>query len=255
METIQTTSTEYQSMVMELVESRNIIEKFINSCSHTLRGPLNTIKGLAYVLEETNQSESETKKMLKLIDHTAHKMEGVLTQLEQFLEHSRNKIVVEPLDLNHLVRDLVLEHQKALKARSIDVTMEIEQSQPFLSDSEKIRLILSHIVSNAIQFCDDEKERHFIKINVKVYSSSCEISILDNGIGISEESLDRVFQLFYRGSEKSQGPGAGLYIAREAVERIGGKISVDSRLHLGSKFFLWIPSQPEQDSSTKSIGE
>jgi len=255
METIQTTSTAYRYVVSELVESRNVIEKFINSCSHTLRGPLSTIKGLAYVLEETDQSESETKKMLKLIDDTAHKMEGVLTQLEQFLQHSRNKLVIESLDLNHLVRDLMLEHRKALKARSIDVTMEIEQSQPFFSDSEKIRLILSHIISNAIQFYDDEKGRHFIQISAKVHSSSCEISILDNGIGISQECQDRIFQLFYRGSEKSQGPGVGLYIAREAVERIGGKISVDSRLHHGSKFFLWIPSQPEQGISTKSIGE
>ncbi|HWA34189.1 MAG TPA: HAMP domain-containing sensor histidine kinase [Cyclobacteriaceae bacterium] len=243
MKTIQSPSADYQTLVMELVESRNIIEKFINSCSHSLRGPLKTIKGLAYVLEKNNQSESETRKLLKLIDHTAFKMEGVLTQLEQFLQNSRNEIAVESLDLNQLVGEVIREHRESLEARFIDVAFEVEQDQPFVSDQNKIRLILSQIISNAIQFYDNEKARRFIKIKVSVLSSSCEISILDNGIGISHESQDKIFKPFYRGSEKSQGPGIGLYIAREAIEKIGGRISVDSRQHLGSKFFLWVPSQ------------
>lgn len=243
MSAIQTTSHDYQTLATELIEAKKVIEKFINCCSHSLRSPIKTIQGLAYVLEQHDPSENDSKKLLKLIDDTALKMENVLTQLEQFLQNSKKEIVKESLDLDQLVRGVVLDYQHSLKARSIDLTVEVEQSQPFFSDSGKLRFILSQIVLNAIQFYDNEKTRSFINIKVNVLSSSCEISILDNGIGIQQESQDKIFQLFYRGSDKAQGPGIGLYAARVIIDKMGGKISVDSRLHHGTKFFLWVPSQ------------
>ena len=93
-----------------------------------------------------------------------------------------------------------------------------------------------------------------IGIQVKVTSSSCSIHIRDNGIGISSSVLPHIFQLFYRGSDKSTGSGVGLYIVKEVIEKMQGTIRVESIEGAGTSFFVTIPLQETQNTSmpTKS---
>jgi signal transduction histidine kinase len=244
-------SSENQAMKLELVKAQNVIDRFITSCSHSLRGPLKTIKGLTNV-----DQHCEIKLILKLIDQTVHKMETILTDLEHFLENSKRELQIEEIDIERLVNDIIEEYRTDLDMKNIKVSIEMEKLNSFYSDKERLRLVLSNLLSNAIHFNDENKSMHFIKLQISIHESSCEISVLDNGIGISSECGDKIFHLFYRASEKSTGAGVGLWIARDAMEKLGGLISVDSKLYLGSKFFIWMPNKFAETNSErlKEIG-
>lgn len=81
-----------------------------------------------------------------------------------------------------------------------------------------------------------------IYIDVNTFSSSFEIAVRDNGIGIAPESLEKIFQLFFRGTEKSSGAGLGLYVVKEIVEKMKGMISVQSQPSFGTNLLVWLPN-------------
>lgn len=243
MKTINYPSAHNQSIGYELVKAKEIINEFIYSCSHTMRGPLKSITGLINLLQTEIKSGNESpERYIELILQSVCEMETVLKQLEQSLESSRKNLTIEPLDLEQMVNDVVTEVKKETNFSDIIVNIHVEQNAYFYSDTNCFRLILLNLISNAVNFSDNLKEQKFIDIIINATKRSCSIHINDNGIGISSEAQDKIFQLFYRGSEQSAGSGVGLYVVHEIVKKMGGSISVNSAVQAGSNFFVWIPN-------------
>jgi len=105
-----------------------------------------------------------------------------------------------------------------------------------------LRIVVAHLLANAIQFRDDQKEVSEITLDIKVNSDSCSIVVSDNGIGIDPAEYFKIFQLFYRASERSLGSDIGLYVVREIVEKMGGTVFAKSQLHKGSTFTIELPN-------------
>jgi signal transduction histidine kinase len=240
MKTINYPSAHNQSIGYELVKAKEIINEFIYSCSHTMRGPLKSITGLINLLQTEIKSGNESPE--KYILQSVCEMETVLKQLEQSLESSRKNLTIEPLDLEKMVNDVMSEVKKETNFSDIVVNIHVEQTAYFYSDTNCFRLILLNLISNAVNFSDNLKEQKVIDIIINATKRSCSIHINDNGIGISAEAQERIFQLFYRGSERSSGSGVGLYVVHEIVKKMGGSISVNSAVQAGSNFFVWIPN-------------
>src|SRR5690349_23419297 len=102
----------------------------------------------------------------------------------------------------------------------------------------KLYLILLNIVSNAIKYYDPGKERSFVRMHVRRGSEQAIIEIEDNGIGIPQELQQRVFDMFYRATESSEGSGLGLFIVKETIEKLGGTIELSSVPGAGTTFRL-----------------
>ena len=102
--------------------------------------------------------------------------------------------------------------------------------------------MLNNLISNAIRYHNPERENPFVRINANINESGAKIEVEDNGIGISQEYHEKVFEMFYRVSESSNGSGLGLYIVKEAVNKLNGDITVKSTPGVGSKFTLHIPN-------------
>ncbi|MFT7230588.1 MAG: signal transduction histidine kinase, partial [Bacteroidia bacterium] len=100
-----------------------------------------------------------------------------------------------------------------------------------------------NIISNAIKYKDNSKENAFIAINVDCSIDFATISIEDNGIGIDEKNQGRIFDMFYRATNLSTGSGLGLYITKDAIEKINGTMKIESELTHGTKFSITIPNQ------------
>jgi signal transduction histidine kinase len=81
-----------------------------------------------------------------------------------------------------------------------------------------------------------------LKIEINVFEEKAEIQFTDNGVGIAEEFLDKIFKMFFRASYESKGSGLGLYIVKSTIEKLSGKVSVKSKLGEGTKFFIEIPN-------------
>ncbi|MEM1408499.1 MAG: ATP-binding protein, partial [Bacteroidota bacterium] len=103
--------------------------------------------------------------------------------------------------------------------------------------------IFRNLISNAIKYVDPNKDDSFIKLNIVISSASAEIMIIDNGIGISEHTLPKIFDMFYRATESSEGSGIGLYIVKNAIDKLGGSIKINSAEKKGTTFKIKLPNQ------------
>jgi signal transduction histidine kinase len=103
--------------------------------------------------------------------------------------------------------------------------------------------VLTNILSNAIKYSDTKKLKPFIRIYVFINEEFCQIRVVDNGIGIAEESHEKIFDLFFRATEQAQGTGLGLFIVKDTIQKLKGTIEVDSMLDKGTTFVITIPNQ------------
>jgi signal transduction histidine kinase len=243
--TIPTRQTPMAQTVAELhlVKAKTAIEQFIYSCSHTMRGPLKSIGGLVNLLKGTegNPDVSATY-YLQFIESSIAKLESVLDDLEQFLTNSAEDLKANTIDIREMLDDVLSEFQQTTEQKKINVAIVVNQSASLYGDRNCLRIILSHLLANAVAYQDDKKRKKQIDISVKINSTSCLVSIRDNGIGMQERIMSKMFQLFFRGSEKSAGAGVGLYIVHEVIGRVGGTITARSKPAKGSCFTFSIPN-------------
>jgi signal transduction histidine kinase len=230
-----------QSIAQELAKAKNVIDKFLYGCSHTMRGPLKSISGLIKLLQNQEASE-DPHKHLELIQKTVNKMETILNDLEQFLVNSRRDLVIEPVSMSKTIDVILARYTKDSERLRIRFSKNIVQAVPLFTDLERLNLILVQLVSNALVFSDPGKTDKYIDIFVRVDENGCHIKILDNGMGMSSEIQKNIFQLFFRGTQQSQGAGIGLYVVNEVLRKMGGSITVNSEEGCGSSFFVWIPN-------------
>jgi signal transduction histidine kinase len=239
-----------QALGQELVKAKQIINGFIYSCSHSLRGPLKSISGLVHLLQQGPASEEDPREYMKLILQSVGKMECLLQQLEEALENSKKELIIEPVDLNRMVGDVLNQVENESGFHRIKLTVNVDQSVYFYSDATRLQTVLLNLVSNAITFHDTLKDTPFIDIFIKATAASCTLQVIDNGIGMATEVQDRIFELFYRGSDRSTGSGVGLYVAKEVLKKMGGSISVNSEVSHGSNFFVWVPNLAASGSTS-----
>ncbi|HEY8936750.1 MAG TPA: HAMP domain-containing sensor histidine kinase [Cyclobacteriaceae bacterium] len=162
--------------------------------------------------------------------------------LPQFHSKSHQTITTQSIDVDHVVHDALSEYQPIIIKERINVTVTSDQQVPFYGDVNGFSVILSQLIANAIHFRDPKKTIMTIQIHVEVLPATCTIQIHDNGIGISDDIRPNIFDLFYRGSDKSIGSGIGLYIVKEVLNKMKGVISVRSTENKESTFRVSIPN-------------
>jgi signal transduction histidine kinase len=227
----------------ELTKAKNIIDQFVYSCYHTMRGPLKSISGLVYLMKNTAPNDAVNNALyLESIEKTVAKMENLLSGLEEFITNSKKKLSTRAIHVENTISEILEDFADAINENHIGVTLNIRQSIPFHNDSTQFAMILSHLISNAIMFQDIDKPMHRIRIDAEVKPRRLDLRISDNGIGINARIIPDIFILFFRGTEISKGSGVGLYIVSETLKSLGGKISLKSKPMEGSTFSISIPN-------------
>jgi signal transduction histidine kinase len=165
--------------------------------------------------------------------------------IEDILDYSRNarkEVKKKAIDFEQTIDEIRNNLAHMDGANTIELKLEINQKMEFISDRARVNMIFSNLISNAIKYKDNSKESPFIAINVDCNYDFATISIEDNGIGIDEKNLDRIFDMFYRATKASTGSGLGLYIAKEAIEKVNGSIKIKSKLTHGTQVSIRIPN-------------
>ena len=124
----------------------------------------------------------------------------------------------------------------------INFNLKVNRISDFYSDKSRVKTVLNNILSNAIKYADHNKGDSEINITVQVMPDVCQISVEDNGIGIRPEYLSKIYQMFYRADENAKGSGLGLYIVKNTIEKLGGKINAESQHRLGTTFSISLPN-------------
>jgi PAS domain S-box-containing protein len=230
-----------QKRIEEELKVRNIeLDNFVYKVSHDLRAPLSSVLGLVNLasLEGNDDSLAE---YIKLIGEKVKQLDHFISDV---LSHSKNlkfEIKIEPIHLQKLVDQTFADLSYLKGAHEIKRTVEIEGA-PFYSDPWRLGEIFRNLVSNAIKYRDFGKSDSHIHIKIKSGQQRATIIFEDNGIGISKPSLNKIFEMFYRASEQSDGSGLGLYIVKNAVDKLGGILKVSSEIGRGTTFELKLPN-------------
>ena len=227
----------------ELIKINEELDKFVYRASHDLRAPLKSIIGLVNLANiDLNKSN------FSLLQEYIHRIEGSVTKLDntiaEIINYSKNnrlEINKEPIDFSELL-DEVWDKLKYLEgAIEIEKKVNIEQETPLYADKSRLFVILNNLLSNSIKYRKDSLQP-FIKIDATVHSDTFSITVEDNGIGISDKYIDKIFDMFYRATESSDGSGLGLYIVKETVDRLKGTIEVESEPNVGTRFKVEFPN-------------
>ena len=226
--------------------------EFVADVSHELKTPITSIMGYADTLIEDEECDIETrKKFLGRISTQAQRMANLVSDLLTLSRYDADMIKnnQEEFDLGELVKNtydsLSLEIEKKNQKAECYVTADVPH---VIADKNGIERVITNILTNAIKYTPDEGE---IKIYVGFVYNDAYIKVIDNGIGIPEEDLQKVFERFYRvdkaRTREMGGTGLGLSIAKEILERNNGKIDIKSKLGEGTEVVIRIPAKKQTE--------
>lgn len=215
-------------------------EAFNYSISHDLRAPLVTISNYArIILTDYGQAlDDEGRGMLQRVENAAIRMEETLKHLLEYSTLAREEVVLQSLNLNEVVRDLTIEHRGLIQQMHAEVS--IGRDLPPVRGSRAILAqVLANLLTNALKYTKSGVAPR-VEIGAEVTDGHVVIHVRDHGIGIEPKYHERIFQIFERlhGYSRYPGSGVGLAIARRAVERMNGRIWLDSELGEGSCFYI-----------------
>ena len=217
------------------------LDSFVYKVSHDLKAPLRSILGLI------NLSKSENKDptinlYLDMMLRSIQSLDSFIKDLTQFSRNSRMEIVRELIDFEKITTEIVNNLKYQENAGAITLVKEIDEKIPFYSDPHRIATIIGNLLSNAYKYHRFNGNNPYINIKIDTSESAVRIIISDNGTGIPEQYHEKIFHMFFRASEKSQGSGLGLYIVKSALDKIHGNVTLESVPDVGSTFTIEIPN-------------
>lgn len=215
------------------------LDYFVYSVSHDLRAPLSSILGLTTIYP-MSKNQQEKDEIVKMISNRAHVLDEFIREVLDYSRNARLEIKFRPMLLWEVVDEVLggLSHMDGLS--TMEVKVNIPSDLTVVSDRERLKVVLSNLLTNAVKYRDRSKAS-FIVVRAKQADGFWTIEVEDNGIGIREEHLSRVFEMFYKAHDTSLGTGLGLYIANEAIQRLKGSLEVSSTYGEGSIFRIRIP--------------
>ncbi len=226
----------------ELKKSNLELDKFVYSVSYDLRAPLSSILGVVEIAQDDTE-DSIMVESLNMIKTNIQKLDGFITDILDYSRNSRTDVNKEEINFNEVLIGIT-QNLKYMGGnhRMVDIKINVQEEDCFYSDKSRLNIILNNLVSNSIRYQNNYATNPFVAVDVNTSKEEAVLTIQDNGIGIKAELQSKNFDMFYRVSEDSIGSGLGLYIVKEAVERLNGEIEVESEPGKGTKFTITIPN-------------
>ena len=228
--------------ITEHVKLDNMRKEFVADVSHELKTPITSIMGYADTLLESEYDQEMQSKFLNVISSEAKRMAKLVTELLILSRYDNNKEEKEKVefDLGDLTKKCIEKLQVEIKKKNHKVECYVTANVPkIIADKDGIERVILNIISNSIKYTP---ENGILKVYVGFVYNDAYIKIIDNGIGIPEEDLSRIFERFYRvdkaRTRQMGGTGLGLSIAKEILEKNGGSIDIKSAYGKGTEVVI-----------------
>jgi signal transduction histidine kinase len=229
-----------QEKNVELEKINFELDRFVYSASHDLRSPLTSILGLLNIMRE-EVSDEGTIHLVSLMEESILKLDNTIRDIVAYSRNNRTNITIEPIGLKLLV-DEVMGNLRYLETGEFKISeqIHIKNEIVFLGDRNRIQIILNNLLANAIRYRHPARKPEVV-VEAILKGQFVQITVKDNGIGINEKHIGKIFDMFYRTSDTSSGSGLGLYIVRETIKKLNGSIDVVSQVNDGTAFTIVLP--------------
>ncbi|MFC7000059.1 sensor histidine kinase [Rufibacter roseus] len=206
--------------------------------SHDLRGPLSNMGSLINILTEKSTSQEDKEQVLVLLGKSVEYLDKTIAELTEVEETDRDfDNASERVNFENLIEDSLLALKDKIDASGAVFGTEINKSEIHLP-RKNVRSIVFNLLSNAIKYKSPDRSP-LIRIKTEISEGFTMLSVSDNGIGIEQDKIELIFNRYTRLREDVEGRGVGLFIVKNMVEEMGGKIEVDSTLGEGSTFRVY----------------
>ncbi|WP_026477407.1 HAMP domain-containing sensor histidine kinase [Alkaliphilus transvaalensis] len=231
----------FNKMTKELKNIEYLRKDFITNVSHEFKTPIASIQGFAKLLQKGNLSEDEKQEYAHIIVEESVRLSNLSSNVLKLSKLENQEIIEKKVkfSLDEQIRRsiLLLEHQWGKK--NIEFDIELNKIYYF-GDEELLQQVWINLIGNAIKFSE---VNGIIGIHLEAFSNMVRVSIKDDGIGMSEETIHRIFEKFYQGDKarSHEGNGLGLSLVKRIIDLVGGRITVESNLKEGSTFIVELP--------------
>ena len=225
----------------ELETANTQLESFAYSVSHDLRAPLRGMQGLAHaLLEDYGPTLDATARDYagRIVAEASH-LDRLIRDLLAYSRLTRIDVALERVDVREAIDDAL--HQLDDDIRTSGATVDVEPGMPLLRANRTVLVqVLSNLISNAIKFGG---ERPTVRVRAELLNGTARVWVEDQGIGIAPKHQERIFRAFERlhGADHYTGTGIGLAIVHKGIERLGGRVGVESQEGKGSRFWFELP--------------
>lgn len=224
----------------EIIEDKNAeLDAFFYRISHDLKGPIASLLGLntlatmdikdELALDYMNKHHSQVERLNQIINGLIN-----LTRL------NNATLQRESIDFEKLINDCIESSRSLHSFEKITFKRDIEINAIYHTEWTLLNAIVQNLIENAVKYCSAVDP--YVHVYVKTDERGLTIKVKDNGAGIPEEYQSKIFEMFYRASQHTQGSGLGLYILKRSVDRLQGTIEVESKIGEGSCFTVQLPA-------------
>jgi PAS domain S-box-containing protein len=236
---------------VEAEASNRLKSSFLANISHEIRTPLNSVVGFANLLLASDITTEMKEEYIEHINHNSEKLLQIIGDIIDLsrLESSQIEITYEEASVNSIVNEIVEDAKKIIKRNEKSIIINVmnmleENGDLIFTDRVWLKRVLNHLMDNAVKFTLEGS----VRLSYARENDNLVFRIKDTGIGINKENLDHIFEEFRQEIDGHHRPfeglGVGLTLAKEVIERMGGKIFVQSEKGVGSEFSFSIPYRP-----------
>lgn len=246
--------TDYIVLLYDITEIRRL-EKirtdFATNVSHELRTPITALKGFSETLLDGAMYDEEVlTEFLEIMLKESTRLDAMVQDILQLsrLERSSKPLLIQEISIHEVVQEVYLILQQKIELNQITFYFEENESIVIQTNRDQLKQVLMNLIANAITYTP---KNGTVIVDIDRVGDEIQIQVIDNGIGIPEESQLRIFERFYRvdkaRTRNSGGTGLGLSIVKWLVDSMNGRIELDSEVGVGTMFILWLPMRTEEE--------
>lgn len=224
----------------QLSKANNDLDRFVYSASHDLKAPLNSLRGLIELSKHT-QDLAEKNDYLQMMSKSIANLENFIHEIIDFSRNAKTDIKLEKFNLFELAKDVVDALKYSFEYERVKIKYEIPEDLVITSDPSRLKIVLTNIIGNAMKYHDPHQSDQRVIIRSTTDSTTLVLEVEDNGVGIDDQYKAKIFDMFFRANVTVKGSGLGLYIVKETLEKLGGRIDLTSQLGKGSVFRVELP--------------
>ena len=212
--------------------------------AHEIRNPLGLIKNYSYILRDFAEDDMASHS-LDVIGESADRIDHLIENLLRFSRLSNDKPA--RLNVEQLLQNIIDLERKKTEKQNIMLSLLCPKDLAIYAREETIKIVAFNLINNAIEsFHELQREQGKLEIRAKAEAGALVLEVEDNGSGMSQETMENIFNPFF--TTKDTGTGLGLYIVSSELEKVGGQISVKSELGQGTVFTVTIPGERKNET-------
>lgn len=228
-------------MAHEINETEQLKNEFISTVSHELRTPLTAIKGWGETIRSSDGDKEITEKGINVIVKESERLTQLVEELLDFsrMENGKMSLKISRIDIVKELSDVIDAIQERAERENIEIISDISAGHIYINaDGNRLKQVFVNIIDNAIKY---SKKGGFVKISLKRLNNNVQITVEDNGCGISKNDLPKIKQKFFKANNSARGSGIGLAVSDEIIALHNGELSFESVLGEGTVVTIKLP--------------